>query len=890
MFDDFEQYLNKDEKDIDVVDYIENFNPELVADFNGLTSFLFSSRPQKVIGDFILSANKTIVDLDKNRKHEKGSNINAYEVYESYANPKYKLNKDEFKKYFKYIKDIYLDSNELSCDKKIVNSISNLRNEGVSDETIKNFYVKVCNLQNVSIKNIWPNIDEFDNETATRRNMIYNSFLKSINVDIFNVLEFYSYFYLDEKSNDITLEIRVILPKIINLANSINDDGTIILFCPSVYFIKKLYYSRYPFKNKNVSVVISDEILSTLLNSKIPITSNYRFYHIGEIDELINKTNAGPSLSVVFANNIQNIASIQNTLNSIFGFVTKQHHYMLLIGESILFSKDHLILDCLKETNVYGTDLFPSGIVNSTYPKRKLLIYGNYGYINNSEFIKVKEYSIPKKINNILYGKTFNICIDKLQFFNNDFSLRKEFFDKYRENNAKTKNNRQAAKKLSFSANIKLEYTLSGEGTKEKPYRYEVFPLYPESNKRIEHLSGSTKLYEGDSFEKWVNEVFMFSTSKTDKKTYNRRKEIATIYSKHFANRALTIKDIYYIHPELDDYLPSYSIGLLNDLFKTFIAEITVNLINVETLMSFMELNVCSDKYNDRQLLNVLAVIFDTAVINGNCKHNPARELISNEKDNKWGLNSIRSSLTQKFFYLNQIKEIDNYAFNLINAKKDIGLGIAMLLRLYLGLEANYISALLWKDIHFDDVPYLELNRQSINDGTKFVELDSSYQHIKLPLIERLRAALSDERDRQLNVVANNNLDYLDKCTVVFGKDCIIDDQIFVYSPFNINVKVRKFIKRIKLDEDIIAVPDNKKGTVETNLNYYPGDCFKFNYWHYLVKEHPNITSGQLFYLLGYKIPEDTISNHYVGYGDEQSISKLLDLQPKYLKEEKDDI
>lgn len=887
MFEKFEQYLQKSEQELDIADYVENIEPKLIADFSGLSPFLFSDRSQKEIGDFVLSANKTVVYLDKNRIHDKEDKLNPYDIYKQFSNPEFLLNKGDFDTYFKYIKDIYLDSKELTCNNKLVNAISALRNEGVPDEKIGNYYAKLCNLQNGTIKDIWPNIDELDSNISKKYNDAYNTFLKSLGTNIYTILDFFSYLNLNEQSNDAPLEIRAVLPKIVHKANSLEDNGPVYLIHPSLHLVKKLFSLRYSFKNKKLYIFLDNESLVSILVSKIQIVSNYRFYHISKLNELINNSDTSPSLSVIFANNIINISSVVNTLDSLTNYVNKKHSYMLFIGDSALRSKDQIILNCLLETNIFQLDLFPFGIYNSTTPKMKTLLYGEYGYVEQSSNILVNQYSLPRNKNDVLNGKTLNIQIERDQFFDTEFSIRKKFFKEYRNENTKTGEQRNSAEIYFYSSCIKIEYSKSGEGSKEHPYRIEAFPLYPNSNKRINLISGSTKLYENESIENWINYDFLFTTVKKKGVEYNRREEISKIYIPYYFNKPLTIKDIYYIHPEINEQLPTYSLNLFDELFKTYIADINLNEINQNVLLSFLDLEILSDKYTNRQILSNLSILFEIGIENKNCKYNPAKQMIVDDKDDRWGFYSVRSSLTQKFFYPEQIERIESFAYNLINTKKDIGLGIAILLRLYLGIESNFVSALLWKDYHPEDVAYLEINRQCVNDGTAFVNLDYPNQNIKTPLKEKICKVLDTEYDRQLQEIANNDKEYLDNCTIVSGSDCIIDDQIFIYSPFNLNTKIRKLIKKVRMDENIIDIPDNKKGTVETNLNYYSGDAFKFNYWHYLVKENPEITSGQLFYLLGYKISEDTLSNHYIGYGDEQSISKLLELQPKFIKKEK---
>lgn len=881
MFEEFEQYLQKSEQELDIADYVENIEPKLVVDFSGLSPFLFSDRSQKEIGDFVLSANKTIVYLDKNRIHDKEDKLNPYDIYKQFSKPEFLLNKGDFNTYFKYIKDIYLDSKELTCNNKLVNAISALKNEGVSNDIIGNYYTKLCNLQNGTIKDIWANIDELDSDISSKYSNAYNNFLKSLGTDIYTILDFFSYLYLNEESNDVPLEIRAILPKVIHKANSINDNGPIYLIHPSIHLIKKLFSIRYPFKNKKVYIFLNDETLASILASKIQIVSNFRFYHISRLSELVNNSDTSPSLSVILANNISNISFVVNSLDSLFNFANRKHSYMLFIGDSTLRSKDQIILNCLLKTNIFQLDLFPFGIYNSTTPKMKTLLYGEYGYIDQSSNILVNQYSLPRNKNDVLNGKTLNIQIERDQFFDTEFSIRKKFFDEYRDENTKTNEQRKQATIYKYSNEISIEYTKSGEGTKEKPYRIEAFVINP-FGKRIENVSGSTKLLKDDSIENWLENEYLFSTIKRKNGPISIRKEISSVYIPYYLNKQITIKTLYYIHLELEDDLPSYTHNLIQEISNTYLSDIPINQISKDSLESFMELSTITNNYTYLQVLVVLSKLFNTGIEYGNCRRNPAQSLIKNRKEDNWGLKSIRSALTQKFFYSKQINQIIDYASNLIKAKKDIGLGITILLRLYLGLETNFTSALLWKDLHLGDTPYLEINRQCKDRNLAFVNLDNPNQHIRTPLIKKILDILLKEKERQLKELANGDEKYLENCTIVYGTDIVIEDTMCVYSPYELNKKIRKLIIKVGMDEDIIVVPDTKNGTVETNLAYYPDDIFKFNYRHYILKLHPEIEAGQLFYLLGQKIPEDTLSNHYIGYGDEITINKLLQFQPDY--------
>ena len=284
-----------------------------------------------------------------------------------------------------------------------------------------------------------------------------------------------------------------------------------------------------------------------------------------------------------------------------------------------------------------------------------------------------------------------------------------------------------------------------------------------------------------------------------------------------------------------------------------------------------------------------MSTIFNTAIENKNCISNPALRMLNESRKEFDELDDIRSALTQKFFYIEQIDEIITYALKLINENIDIGLGIAILLRLFLGDEGNIISALKWKDVILDqEIPYIFYQRQLSNDGTKYIPFVNTHLSRKKPLVKFIYNILKSEKDRQLLEIANGDKKYLEECSVVCGTDYIIAGISRIYSPIKLNSSIRKLIKTVGLEEDLIYVPTNNGGTVETNLAYYSGDVFKSNYWHHLVKNNPNIKAGELYYLLGIKDQFDTDSNHYIDYSKYESQLKLKKLQPTYGRDNND--
>lgn len=88
-----------------------------------------------------------------------------------------------------------------------------------------------------------------------------------------------------------------------------------------------------------------------------------------------------------------------------------------------------------------------------------------------------------------------------------------------------------------------------------------------------------------------------------------------------------------------------------------------------------------------------------------------------------------------------------------------------------------------------------------------------------------------------------------------------------VLSPVKLRKENRKLIKKLNIPAVIIPIPDNSKGTIETNLAYYPGDIFRTNFDYY-ARHTGKFELGEIEYFLGLQ-PSTTFSRNYCDYAND---------------------
>ena len=883
--------LSTPDEELDIEKYLLKDNLNIISDFEGISNFLYSTNNQRFIGDFILASNKAIDYLKHNREHKQNYSANYYESFKMFAKESINIDLETFNKYFKCIHTISLDKNEMNCKAKIVNSIEELRLLNANDIDIINSFIKLCNSQIITYKDLWPNINEFEFTNNIEYEKCLNRFISSCNTSLNDILQFLAYIELDKSYNDVPLENKFIFPR--TLSNGeLYSGGIIVIIDPSYYFIKKWISNRYQISDKKIVFFITDKKIAQLLNSKLMFNSLFHFCEISELEKIIENPRNIPSFSLVFANHLSHGIDYEKVVSTLLERIADKHRLMLFTPDKSI-SKGSILYQTIQNNKIEKIDLLPRNIENSTSPQRKMLLYINYGYVEDNKLIEIKNYNLLKNNIRVISGNPFILNVDKKDFFDSPETIRQLFYQTDRELQMKTSKERHPANLYLVSKEIAIEYTLSGEGTKENPYRGSAYVLYPHHAKkktRINKCYAEYKTLDEDKMFAWIENEFLYMLKKNKNgEIIDIRNIISEIYTKEYEGKAISFKTFVYIHPELDNEFPDYYKNLIKEINNAYLSEIPLNQISYDLLLTFVEIDFKKYSCTKRQLINILVTIFNTGIEHRNCIKNPASQILHDLRKESDGLDDIRSALTQKFFYLEQIDKILDYALKLINKNIDIGLGIAIILRLFLGDEGNIILGLKWKDICLDDnLPYVFYQRQISNDGTKYMPFSNAHLARKKPLVNFVCKILEKEKDRQLIEIANGNTKYLEECSVVCGNDYVIAGITRIYSPMKLNGSIRKLIKKVGLDEDLIYVPSNSGGTVETNLAYYTGDIFKSNYWHYLVKNNPDIKSGELFYLLGIKDQFDTDSNHYIDYLKHESQLKLMKLQPIFRRNDND--
>ena len=230
----------------------------------------------------------------------------------------------------------------------------------------------------------------------------------------------------------------------------------------------------------------------------------------------------------------------------------------------------------------------------------------------------------------------------------------------------------------------------------------------------------------------------------------------------------------------------------------------------------------------------------------------------------------VRSALTKKHFTEAELLQ----AYHIIKEKLDNGhteyLGV--MIRLLTGLESNTVCALKWKDIvKVQEYAFnkIVVTRQVTNDGKEVKGFDSLEDYLCFPcslLLQKFLNAQSTKAKRVVPDWAN----FVDLPIVTTAE--ILQSNKNKYSAFppsSLDRLCKEVISLLGIPDHIIEIPDQEKGTKETNLSHYGGDFFRENFRYWALNK-AKFTIDEVLYLIGNK-PETTCGIFYCDYLNDAS-------------------
>lgn len=432
-----------------------------------------------------------------------------------------------------------------------------------------------------------------------------------------------------------------------------------------------------------------------------------------------------------------------------------------------------------------------------------------------------------------------------------------------------------------FCPEFPIWYTLS-EDKKCKDGRHRITAyfceLLDEINDEIENpyrrgkMISSTKLttttVSDAQAEDWIEHTF----------APKMRCNIIGLYQAFFKGKAISLKLLWYLHPEMQLRFQEDLRPILTELMQTRLGFLNV-LDDANVFEETLEATYPKAKNERLNLLwEILFGVIAFAVEQGYSTKNQLEEqAIYYGKAERNLMAEIRNALVKRSFSVRELASL--YKIIMEKIADDMAY-LGVLMRLTTGLEPNILCALTWDDLQYipeHDIYQLLIFRQITNDGLDEKALSSAQEHRRIPCIPLLADCLQKQKVVVQNTCFQGTaLGAMKSMPIITTLGNLEDDTLRYrkYPPMELEKRSKEVLQVLHIPDQIIQIPDTQKGTKETNLNRYQGDIFRSNLRFYLQeKAEPVVDIDEMMYLLG-NTCVTTFARNY--YDFEQELSQFL--------------
>lgn len=522
--------------------------------------------------------------------------------------------------------------------------------------------------------------------------------------------------------------------------------------------------------------------------------------------------------------------------------------------------------------------LIPSGLVDVTAPKYKTFWLCESKSTNTTKIVQLHraiKVSERSAIQNVLIRDNDAIQIDMAHLIATGKSLRREYKDVESGDANRTK--RIPAQRVLFSPEIEIWYNISSkledsdhEKTRAEAYICKNDRVSKSKNenlprgKKIEASSKHVVSIKKSEVSNWAKYIYPFSVASG--RNTSESKEIRRIISSEYRGKyeaqsgdeflCISFRTAWYIFHEIENQLSGNEIQMLHSIAMGPLGELNIWDATADEYADALE--NYEDSLQNIKAINLISVFLDFAVRKGLCSKNVIDGAIKNESSTKRQFTMIRSSLTKKSFTLEELYRL----LSLISKEIEDGNWeyIGVLIRLCTGLPGNIVCALNWDDYAFVrnyGFHQLLIYQQMINDGMEYKLLASKEDNRCLPVCSLLNEYLQRKLKRDKELFPES---YRNRLIIAPGSN---DSNEKIITPIELAQICKTTVLNLGIKEEVISIPDSKKGTIETDLSRYAGDIFRSNYvfWSTKVK----FTADEICYLIGNKTVT-TLGTHYIDY------------------------
>lgn len=350
------------------------------------------------------------------------------------------------------------------------------------------------------------------------------------------------------------------------------------------------------------------------------------------------------------------------------------------------------------------------------------------------------------------------------------------------------------------------------------------------------------------------------------------RSVLADYYRSFYVGKAVSLKTLWYLYPELDSrFIGKEDKKVFAEMMHTEIGYCMINRVQADELRDLIKLQEFQHKSTLDYRILLITAAEDLAVEKGHLTVNPLLEAENSRQTGERDFFSeVRNALMKRSLTTNQMLLVYRKTVRMLELGHFDYLGV--LIRLLTGLESNIICALCFQDLkHVEcfDFFQLVLYRQVTNNGRELSGFKTLEDYRLFPVPPVVVKHIQAFRDHMRKLLPSLNESEINECPLFIPERALknLSSKPGFSSTKNLEKLCRRTTEAAGIRDEIINIPDEDNGVIETNISRYQGDFFRSNFrYHALTNLH--FSYDETMYLLGNK-PQTTVFQYYCDFAND---------------------